>query len=222
MRMSWSLTSLSTYEQCPAKYKFRYVENVPVVQDPNSAAARGTEIHGTIEKFLRGELLALPTELNFYTAYLTNLRTKEIYPEHKVALNRNWEPVSWDADDRWYKGVLDLKALNGAGQTAPTEATVIDWKTGKIYPEHDDQKSIYSLATFAEHPSVQRVRAMHVYVDLGKNREITYDRQQMHQLRSSWDSRILRLEKEEEFIPNPSFKCRYCPFSRASGGPCKF
>ena len=216
--MSWSLSSLGTYEQCPAKYKYRYIDGIDTkVSSP--AMDRGIQLHGAIEAFLTGKATELPNEINFYTQYLTQLREKDIYPEWKIALTREWSPTTWDSDDRWYKGILDLKALNGGEKT---EATVIDWKTGKIYDEHDDQKSIYSLAVFAEEPTVLRVRAIHVYLDLGKNREKVYNREQMHELRTSWDSRVLKLEKEEQWIPNPSFKCRYCPYSRAKGGPCRF
>lgn len=216
--MKWSLTSLSTYEKCPAQYKFRYMDNIPT-PPTGGAAARGTEIHAAFEGYLTGKLPTLPEEFNFYTGLLNELRAKETYPEHTICLTREWTPTAATADDRWYKGILDVKAFE-RGKT--TEATVIDWKTGKIYPEHQDQKSLYSLAVFAEHPDVQRVRAQHVYVDLGKTRETIYDREQMHELRAAWDTRVLKLEKEKEWIPNPSFKCRFCPYSKDKSGPCRF
>lgn len=219
--MRWSLSALGTYEQCAAKYKFRYIDGIES-KFSSPAAERGIELHGAIEAFLTGKSAELPHEINFYTQYLTNLKERyKIFPEHVICLTREWTPTTADAEDRWYKGILDLKAV-GRDETAPTEAAVIDWKTGKIYDEHDDQKSIYSLAVFAEEPSVLRVRAIHVYLDLGKSREKTYDRSQMHELRAAWDSRVLKLEKEERWITNPSFKCRYCPYSTAKGGPCKF
>lgn len=214
--MNWSLSSLSTYEKCALQYKYRYLENRPV-PPPGGAAARGIEYHRHIEEFLTGKSEALPNEINFYTQYLTQLKGKEIYPEYTICLDREWRAVRPDDGSRWYKGILDLKV-----RSSETEAIVIDWKTGKIYPEHEDQKSIYSLAVFCEDPSVLRVRAIHVYLDLGKNTEAIYDRQQMHELRAKWDSRILKLENEKEWIPNPSFKCRYCAFSRGNGGPCRF
>jgi hypothetical protein len=214
--MSWSLSSLSTYEKCALQYKFKYIDRI---ERPFSspAATRGLELHGAIEDFLTGKATELPHEINFYTQYLTGLKSQDIYPEHVICLDRQWIPVRPESPERWYKGILDLKV-----KTGETEATVIDWKTGKIYDSHDDQKSIYSLAVFAEQPSVQRVRAIHVYLDLGKNREKTYDRSQMHELRTSWDSRVLKMEEAKEYIANPSFMCRYCAFSRGNGGPCKF
>lgn len=216
--MKWSLSSLSTYEKCPLQYKLRYIDGVGTSYS-SPAAERGTKLHGAIESFLTGKADELPLEINFYTQYLTQLKNHTIFPEHTICLDREWTPVRPEDESRWYKGILDLKVTEGS---EPTEATVIDWKTGKIYDSHDDQKSLYSLAVFAEEPTVQRVRAIHVYLDLGKNREKIYDRSQMHELRASWDSRVLKLENEKEFIPNPSFMCRYCAFSRGNGGPCRF
>lgn len=216
--MSWSLSSISTYEKCALQYKFRYIDKIES-QTTSAAASRGTEIHGSIESFLTGATEVLPNEISYYNQFLTDLRGKTIYPEHKVALTREWEPTEWGADNRWYKGILDLKVVD---DPEATEATVIDWKTGKVYPEHEDQKSIYSLAVFSEHPSVLRVRAQHVYVDLGKTRETIYDRQQVHELRTKWNSRVLKLEEEKDWIPNPSFKCRFCSYSKEKGGPCRF
>lgn len=217
--MSWSLTSLTTYEKCPAQYKYRYIDKLDG-GTKSEAASRGTAIHFAFEQFLNGTLTELPNEVNFYTSFCKALKQREYYPEHTIKLSREWNPVS---ENHWYKGVLDVKVLQRVREGEdPTEATVIDWKTGKIYPEHDDQKSLYSLAVFAEHPSVQRVRANHVYVDLGKEREKVYDRHQVHELRTAWERRVEKLENAKEFIPNPNYGCRYCPYSKGNGGPCRF
>lgn len=192
-------------------------------------------MHKSVEDYLNGSLQQLPSNINFYTQFLDNLKTQEIYPEYKVSLKKDWSPTGWDSEDVWYRGVLDLKLLTrpdptveegGGVRTAdPTGAVVYDWKSGKIYPDHDDQKALYSVSVFSEHPTVQRVRAIHVYLDSGQNREITYDRSQMHDMRQHWEARVDALGRAIEiqaFMPNPSFKCRYCAFSRFKGGPCRF
>lgn len=210
--MSWSLTSLTTYEKCPAQYKYRYIDKLPT-PPAGGAAARGTEFHSHLEKFLTGAIDELPSELSFYTSLCKVLKEQKAIAEHTIKLDREWKPV---AEGHWYKGVLDVKILKG------TEAEVLDWKTGKIYPGHADQASLYSLAVFSEEPDVQRVRARHIYLDLGKEREKVFDRNEMHQLRTAWEQRVERLENAKEFIPNPNYGCRYCPYSKGNGGPCKF
>lgn len=217
--MSWSLSSLGLFEKCQLKYRFKYIDKLPEAR--GTAANRGVELHKVVEEFVIGTIDVLPPEINFYTQFLTGIRQHEKYPEHKISVNKEWEPVEWK--DGWYRGILDLKVL-GKEANGTREATVYDWKTGKIYPDHDDQKSIYSLGVFSEHPTVSRVRAIHVYLDLGQSREKVYDRAEVQQLRDHWNSRASFLERTppEDMIPNPGFHCRYCAFSRAKGGPCRF
>lgn len=230
--MPWSLSSLGTYEKCGLKWKFKYVDRLPEAR--STQANRGVDHHKSVEDFLTGASAALPDELGFYSQFFTGLKQYEIYPEHKISLSRDWNKTAWDSSETWYRGVLDLKLISSYGEVEkencedctsvryPTTAVVYDWKTGKIYPDHDDQKSLYSLALFSEHPTLQSVRAVHVYLDLNANREKTFHADQVHDLRKQWETRVQRLEQDPVLIPNPGFHCRWCGFSRSKGGPCQF
>ena len=211
--MTWSLSRLQTYEGCAKKYEFRYVQGLK--SDAGPAAARGNLKHKSIEDYINGVSL-LPTELAHYGPFLDHTKTLGGQAELQMALNKAWEPVPWDSPDVELKSVLDLLVLG------PTEATVFDWKTGKIYDSHEDQKDLYSIIVLATHPELYQVRAVHVYVDLGKNREKTIHRDQASAIRTRFEARVARMESDKEFIPNPTFMCRYCSFSRFNGGPCKF
>lgn len=212
--MKWSLSALGQFEKCQLKYKFKYIDKLP--EPRGTAASRGVENHKVFEDVMLGKR-ELPTEYNYYTQMLNELKTKETHPEYKISLTKDWEPCAWDDSSVWFRGILDLKV---SGE--PT--VVIDWKTGKIYPDHDDQKSIYSLALFSENPDLQSVRAQHVYIDLGQTREKTFHRGEVHQLRKHWELRASFLDRTapEDMIPNPGFHCRWCNFSAAKGGPCRF
>jgi hypothetical protein len=213
--VKWSLSALGQFEKCQLKYKFKYIDKLP---EPRGAAAnRGVDNHKIFEDVMLGKQ-ELPAEYSYYTQMLNDLKTKENFPECKISLTSDWTPTAWDAPDVWFRGILDLKVMEGSA------ATVVDWKTGKIYPDHDDQKSIYSLAVFSQHPEVQSVRAQHVYIDLGKTREKVFSRDQVPELRSHWNSRASFLARTgpEDMIPNPGYHCRWCNFSAAKGGPCRF
>jgi hypothetical protein len=239
---SWSLSALGTYDKCQLKARFKYVDRLPEVR--GEAADRGVNFHKDIELFLTGERNSLPEKLSYYTQWFTELKRHEIYPEHTITLNARWEKVAPESQERWYKGVLDLLILirkggqgNLVGQTEstgqevdagsePTETIIYDWKTGKIYPDHEDQRELYSLAVFSAFPSVQSVRAIHVYVDYRQLREQTYSRGQMHDMRVRWTNKATHflsvLKTPEHMIPSPGYLCRWCAFSRAKGGPCRF
>jgi PD-(D/E)XK nuclease superfamily len=210
--MSWSLSALGTWEQCPLKYKLRYKDKL--VDKPGEAAVRGIDNHALIESFLKGEVEMLPSVLSFYQNFLTGLRLYPIFPEHRIALDKDWNLTKWE--EGWLRCVLDLKLMDGTG------VVLYDWKTGKMYDDHYDQKELYALACFSENPEVQRVRAVHVYLDLNKSTDRTYERSDMPLRREKWQARVDKMERDTTYIPNPSWKCRYCSFSKAKGGPCQF
>jgi hypothetical protein len=232
---SWSLTSVSTYEQCQLKAKYRYHDRLE--EKRSEKASRGVALHKDVENFLTGQTELLAPPLDYYQSWLQGIKQYEIYPEKVITLDRLWRPVPGNGPERYLKSILDLLLIRraekeedpdyvGPAPGEPKELNIYDWKTGGIYPEHDDQKSLYSVAAFSEFPSVFSVRAIHVYFDLRKIREKTFHRDEMHQLRTAWDDRagkfLKAIEDPEGMIPNPGFHCRFCPFSATKGGPCRF
>lgn len=216
--MSWSLSRLGTYEKCAAKYKFSYIDKLP--RGPTGAAAqRGLDKHALLEQFCKGELDRLPADLAYYDSFIRSMRESEnmtLFPELKLAMNEKWEEVPYDSPDVWWRGILDLLVLHGGG------AVVYDWKTGRVYDDHSQQRELYALALFSHYPELPEIRAVHVYLDQGQNREQTFHRSQSEQLQAGWVRRVDRMMTEKDFIPNPTYLCRYCNFSRFNGGPCRF
>lgn len=211
--MNWSLSKLGTFQKCPAQYKYGYIDKLPRKASPS--ASRGIQIHQDIELFFT-EGKPLPPQMSMYNQWLTGLKAQEHYSELKMAMLKDWVPCEWENSDVWWKGVLDLLVR------APPQAWVFDWKSGKMYPDHDDQKELYSIATFIKYPDITSVRAIHVYVDLGKSTEKVYSRDELDWLIRKWNVKIHPLLTATEFIPTPNFMCRYCSYSKDVGGPCRF
>ncbi len=214
--MSWSLTRLQVSESCGAKYKWRYLDHLPEAAK-SEAAARGSAKHTLIESYLNSqEAMELPAELAYYKGFLDALKSHSCLPEHRIALDADWNKCDWDAPEAELKSVLDLLSIG------ELEATIYDWKSGKIYPDHADQRELYALAVFCAYPTVQTIRTIHVYIDLAKNREATYFRGMLEVMKAKWMERVNKMRAMTEFIPNPTYKCRWCGYSRYNGGPCQF
>lgn len=214
--MPWSLTKLKTFEQCPAKYDYKYNKKLP---DPSSAAAAdGQRKHKELESFINGTIATLTGPLEFYYGFLTALKASPVplRTEYRIALNRDWTPCP-DGQEPWYVGFLDLF------RKVEVSANFWDWKSGKIYPGHVEDMEVYALATMAAHPEIEVVTATYTYIDKGQNRERIFARQfEFDALKSKWTPRVERMEATTQFIPNPQFLCRYCAYSKANGGPCPF
>lgn len=237
--MSWSLSQVTSFETCGFKYVLQYqttkaaeilgLTTVPSRPPPAPAAQRGIDLHKGVELHLT-QKTPLPAELERWGDAFKEISTYTFFAEHKVALDRNWQPVAYRSGDAWYRGVFDLKVLK------PNLLTVYDWKTGKEWPEHWDQKTIYSIAALAEHPEYTECNAVHVYLDSGKQTPRTYHKDQLHAFRAQWYDRADKLEKAVDSLiyarePNdllmafpmqPNKFCKWCDFSKSKGGPCRF
>src|SRR5690606_32439199 len=183
--MKWSLSSLSVFEKCQLKYKLQYIDKLPTPR--GAAASRGVENHKIFEDRIAGTLPTLPVEYNYYEQLANEVIEKKGQPEYKVSFRKDWEPCTWNDPDVWYRGILDVLVPG-------PDAWIIDWKTGKIYPDHDDQKHLYATAVLSGHSDVRRVRAEHIYIDLGKRREKTFDRDELRGMQQHWEARAKFLD----------------------------
>lgn len=181
-----------------------------------AAATRGVDKHKCIEDYLK-EGIPLPPDLDFYTGWLNGLRGPMAFPEHKIAVDDKWQLCSWDDPNAYMRSVVDLKFV-------VSDDTIInyDWKTGKIYPDHVDQKELYAAMVSAEHPEALAIQSIHVYVDLNKNTHQDYHRDQIPTFKEKWDRRIKVVVEDTQHIPSPGFHCTWCGYSRKVGGPCRF
>lgn len=219
--MQWSLSALGLFERCKFAYKCRYILREPDRRKPGGPAQRGIDTHKEIEEnLLHGHPLSFELERKWGSAF-REIKQYEIQIEHKISLTPEWT-IDPNYKEAWLRMVLDLKAKKPSGYT------VYDWKTGKEYPEHYEQKQLYCNGILAEHPEVTNISAVHVYLDLGKQTKRDYHRDQLLASRAQWDSRVKKLAHYLEspdmgqWIPEPNFLCRWCAYSRGNGGPCKF
>ena len=89
----WSNSRLGTYESCPKKAFYRYIEKIEEEQHP--AAERGIRIHGLAEQYIKGELEEMPRELYLFYEGFEQLR--ESYKEGDVSVEEQWAfNLSWE------------------------------------------------------------------------------------------------------------------------------
>lgn len=213
--MSWSYTKLSMYDTCPAKVKFRYVEGIK--DTPGPAAQRGTDIHAGLEAGVtHGK--PLPAGLEYYSSFVGDLRASGAKAELRIGVDNTWRALDPSSIDKpWGLGYLDV------GLAAPEKVDIWDWKTGKVYEEdHLKQRKVYAALGLALSPDAYSVKVTHVYLDHKKNRSTEFHRDQVAVLRTDIQSKVEKMEADTLLIPNPSFACRWCNFSKEKGGPCVF
>lgn len=225
--VTYSLTKIKMFEQCGAKYRYRYLDKVEETQ--NAASKRGTDTHSALERFIKdGD--KLPPELEFYHGFLTQLKQHPvpIFTEERIAVRKDWSACP-DGEEPYLLAYIDLSRY------VEVSGNLWDWKSGKIYPDHEDQKELYTAMVFGSRPELEVITFTHVYVDLGKNREKVFSRDfDFARIKEKWEKKIEAIENTmktigkggfpvgQVLIPKPQFFCRYCGYSKFMGGPCPF
>ena len=214
----WSYSRLSSYDSCPKKYFYHYIEKRPSSRPSSPAADRGSAIHAKAEKYLRGEIPIYPPELQKVSVHAMGLKARKASPEQKLAVNEKWEPCDYDSPDVLMRAIIDVlypedKAVH-----------IQDWKTGQAYPTHAVQLENYVAVAAAHHPDAERFHTSLIYIDQGVvTPPRIVHRERVIPIRQLIDARIANAETDKEYKPKPSPQaCKWCDFSRRYGGPCAF
>jgi len=214
----WSYSRLASYESCPRKYQYHYILKTPSSRPQSPAASRGSEIHEKAEKYLRGEILMYPPELQKVAGHAMRLKAAKALPEQKLAVNEKWEPCDYDSPDVLMRAIIDVI------YTEPDVVHIQDWKTGQTYPTHAVQMENYVAVAAAHHPDAQRFHTCLIYIDQGTVTPARIvHRERIIPIRQLIDARIKNAEEDTEWKPKPSVNaCRWCDFSKRHGGACDF
>lgn len=209
-----SPSGLKLYNDCPRLWADKYVHG----NNPPSRGAsdRGTELHLLLELFFTGAQ-PYPTAnkaLRPWQRFMEALSVKPNTAEGEMAVLKDWTPTHFGDPNANYRGKADLE-LTGD----PTIYDVFDWKSGKIYPEHEAQ----GLSYCAMSTSGARVFRTHfVYLDIPTHVETrSYPAERVALERSNLEASIEFVRLDEEYRPKPGPKCYYCHKSWRKGGDCR-
>lgn len=227
---AWSYSRWNDYMLCPLKAFYKHVQKI---KEPGSAAMdRGSEIHEKAEHFVKGIIKAVPKELKIFADEFKALRKAGATAEQDWAFNAVWEKRGWFDKDVWVRVKVDafLKFLVGKLK----KIRVIDYKTGKLNPDHIEQLSLYALAAFKLFPEIDEVDVELWYLDQPKGTDVNpvkkiYARSEERALQKEWTKRTIPMLSDTKFAPRPNSKCHWCWFRHdnmeypgGKGGPCKF
>jgi CRISPR/Cas system-associated exonuclease Cas4 (RecB family) len=234
---AWSYSRWNDYCLCPLKAKYKHVDKI---KEPGSAAMdRGSKIHELAEHFVKGIIRAIPAELKIFAEEFKALKKAGATAEQDWAFNRTWEKRGWFDKDVWVRVKVDAfllyaKSLIKKGpRTNPAGMLVIDYKTGKLNPDHIEQLSLYALAAFKLFKEVEAVDVELWYLDQlkvpGQNPVTkTFLREDERGLQKEWEKRTIPMLSDTKFAPRPNNKCHWCWFRHDNAdypggkGPCKF
>lgn len=215
---AWSYSRYADWEQCPLKYKFKYVDRLPTTQHPS--AARGGVIHGELAAYCSGttplapEIKGIEQRLIADEIRETPMTHKRV--EEKWAFSSRWIGTSWMHNMTWLRVICDVVVWYD-----DNTAELVDWKTGKKYDSNNDQMEIFALSVGTK-KSVDSVRTRLVYVDAGAQEIRDFPREEIESLRGKWGKIAETMLTDRQLPAQPNSMCRFCDFARSKGGQCRY
>ena len=211
----WGFSKLDVYRQCPAKFKYQFIDQLP--QGSSPAMERGSHIHEGIEAYLNGWTTSLPVEVETWQPHFDELRRRDHRGEQALGLDKDWNLLpDWFDKRTWLRVKMDAYYTRG------TEMSVIDFKTGKFRVPSTDQIELYAVAGLSILPTVEAVTAEFWFLDANSSYTQDYTRGQLMDLRKKYEAAVKPLYNEETWKPTPSMECRWCSYSKTKGGPCVY
>lgn len=214
---SWSFSSLTEYEHCPRRTKYRIIDRVPQPEpDPDSPLVRGNYLHERIERFIKGEE-PLSESVTYNEDLIYQLRDN--YAAGIVNVEGEWGyDATWNVVG-WYSATCRMKLDAGVHRRLSNTYRVIDWKSGKKSGnevKHTMQGQLYAVGALARYPHLSQIDVEFHYIDLPDVKPLvaSYTPDKIARFQATYDKRAARMLADTEFraVANKS-NCRFCPFA---------
>lgn len=211
---SFSPNMLKTFETCPQKYWFKYVQKISVPQK-TSYFEKGKKVHALANYYLRGDDISkLEKALNAEERKVwENLKQNEFFQKSYVNSEYN---LSCKVGEYWIGGRLDALVKDTHPLAPSPEGRgnipvyyILDYKTGQIpkNPEYDYQTMVYLLCTSKKFGK----NIKFVYIDLKNNQNCVID------FNKDYEKLILEIcDKIKNAQPQieHSKKCEFCEYRK--------
>jgi len=229
---SFSFSKISTFFQCPYKYKLKYLDKVDIPFETNIALEKGKIIHALIEGFFKDEVIPFNYELStkedlerYYKIFeefkneefikkLTKIKLIEVEKGFSLYLKGKELKAKAEYDDNaLIRGYIDFFGI--IQKENKNIAIIIDWKTGNPPKEPNVlQVKIYSLWAFLNYPALDEIKTCFYYVEHNIKKCYTFKRSELNTLKEEVLEKIKYIENEKEFRKNYSPLCDYCEMKK--------
>jgi PD-(D/E)XK nuclease superfamily len=211
MRLSYS--SISKYKECPAAFKYAYIDKLPMVE--NAAMLRGSRLHKLAEDYMNADFsVPVPYDIRRIGMSLYKMRQEHYSAEAKWLIDADWKPVK-DESEAKLKAIIDIHKVDG------DVLRIHDYKSGREYPSHRDQLELYAAIGLHIYPNAKRAESSAIYIDTGhEGFQRSIIREMLPHILQRWNGDITRIENDTDFNPTVGGHCERCSYNSKNGGPC--
>lgn len=230
--MALSHSRLSDFNQCPLKFKFKYIDKHPLFKmDANKSVhlVRGTNVHTALEKYLvkrkagEGKDIELSKNLPevnstvpLIEGYIDFFGLDNMYPERQICVDASWDEKDWFSKQAYYRAIFDVV---GIGKDV---AFIGDYKTGKFTdytPANGYGQLELSAAIALSIFDVEKVNTMYLYVDHKQTVQKSYTQNDKARIITHFVEEHQKVNAEINYDP---CKNQYCRFCEATKDMCQY
>lgn len=210
--VTWSYSSIKTFDQCPKKYyHLRVLKDVK--DEGSEATSYGQELHKAAEDFMVSGT-PIPPKFGFINDVVESIKNipGEKHCELRLGVRKTetgYEPCKFFDTDVWWRGVADVVILQG------DLAFSIDYKSSKNAKYADlKQLDIVAAALFTHFPQIKRIKSALAFVVSNE----FVRKEHTAELRDSYFAtftpeldRLVVAQETGVWNTNTGPLCRYCP-----------
>ena len=229
-KIALSFSRLSDYEQCPFKFKSKYIDKSYPDDSDNPAFIKGNKIHKQLEdyvSFLQSQDRDEDKRpiMGTYTEPVVPMIDKlwdasggRMFPEKQIAVDQDWELCSWYDKPHQvkYRVIVDCLVF-----LSDRELLVIDWKSGKVRPYEDGprtQLKLTALILFNLYPKVEKITCAYMFVEHKETVKAEFQVSEMESIREEFEAAHKEVNIASDF---PYKKNRYCNWCLAPNCPIR-
>jgi len=210
-----SYSRLSTYEQCPLKFKSQYISKDYPDEGDNYFFKKGKRKHDQLDNYTKAQVNATINTIQYDEDVETCLPMIDtiissydiVASELQLAVDGSFSPCAWFGKKVMYRAIVDLEASND------DEALVIDWKTGK-FREYDEsptgQLHLTAAVEFARKEKVEKVTTAYVFIEHKQTIRRVFHREDYNSLVEPFLESWKQVNAEKDWKPKQNKYCNYC------------
>ena len=222
--MALSHSRLSDFNQCPLKFKLKYIDKHPLfkMDDANKSVhlVRGTNVHAALEKYLvkrkAGEPENLTTSKNLpevnstiplIERYINFFGLDNMHPERQICIDSDWKQQDWFSKKAYYRAIFDVIGIGS------NIAFIGDYKTGKFTdytPKNGYGQLELSAGIALSIFDVEKVNTMYLYVDHKQTVQKEFTQADKGRIMTHFIAEHEKVNAEVNFDPCKNQYCRFC------------
>lgn len=212
-----SFSRLSDYDQCPLKFKLKYITKDYPDDSDNPAFVKGNEIHKQLENYINYLKGGEKPSLNSHTKNVVPMLEKlymaskgAMYPEKQIAVNHKYEKCDWFDKPEIVKWRLVIDCLVFLDDKT---LFIGDFKSGKVREYEDGpttQLKLTAVVLFNLYPNIENIISSYLFVEHKKTVKVSFTRDQLESMQEKFDEAYDRVNQDGDFLHKKNQYCNWC------------